>query len=79
MVSAYTDISVRGVRDQEPAVLLIAEGAPVLEHTLELLAFRGVLVEHLLERSAFRMSGLSTTSCAPAATRRLSALGLRAS
>lgn len=35
-------------------MLLGAEGAPVLEHALELLAFSGLLVEHLLERGAQR-------------------------
>ena len=35
-------------------MLLRPESAPVIEHALELLAFRGLLVQHLLERVAQR-------------------------
>ena len=43
-----------GVRDREPAMLLRPEGAPVFKHALELLAFRGLLVQDLLKRRAQR-------------------------
>src|SRR5690242_7278046 len=43
-----------GVGDREPAMLLRPEGAPVSKHALELLAFRGLLVQDLLKRRAQR-------------------------
>ena len=54
LVAACTQLSV--LRPEIPkalrtAMLLRPEGTPVLEHALELLAFRGLLVQDLLERT----------------------------
>src|SRR6266480_7250092 len=42
------------IRDREPAVLLGAKWAPALQHALELLALRRLLIQHLFERGAQR-------------------------
>jgi hypothetical protein len=55
LVSAYTDISVRASAIKNQRCCSARKAAPVLEHALELLAFRGLLVEHLLERGAQRL------------------------
>jgi hypothetical protein len=78
-VSAYTDISVRAsaIKNQRCCSARKARQFSSTRLNCSLFAASSSSTCSRAVRSAFWMSGLSKTSCAPAATRRLSAFGLR--